>query len=915
MAEPEDPNSPDDENNNEGANPSEEGILPVTISDEMRKSYLDYAMSVIVSRALPDVRDGLKPVHRRILYAMKEGNYHWNRPYRKSARVVGDVMGKYHPHGDNAIYDAMVRMAQSFSMSLKLLDGQGNFGSMDGDPPAAMRYTEVRMDQASTMLIDDIDKNTIDFQDNYDNSTQEPSVLPAKYPNLLVNGAGGIAVGMATNVPPHNLGEVIDGCLAIIENSEISSDELLEIIPGPDFPTGAQIIGKSGIRSAFETGRGSVVMRGKTSIENVRKDREAIIISEIPYQVNKARMIEQIAEAVKNKNIEGISDLRDESDRVGVRVVVELKRDATPEVVLNQIYKHSPLQTYFGVNMLALNGGRPEQLSTRQILDSFLTFREEVITRRTIFDLEKARDRANILVGLALAVSNIDEVIKLIKSSKDSDEAKKLLLDKDWKASDIADLIDLIGDPNDKADENDMYKLSNNQAKAILELRLQRLTGLERDKIVEELKEIVSKVVELLSILRSRDKLMNIMKDEFTNIKEQFSVPRRTEILDIEINQDVESLIEREDMVVTLTNSGYIKRTTLSTYRAQKRGGKGRAAMSVKDEDFVSQVFVLNTHDPVLFFTNTGIVYELKVYKLPLGNPQAKGRPMVNLLPLSEGEQVTTMMPLPENDENPPDLMFATKSGNVRRNALSDFSNVKANGKIAMKLLDGDSLVGVVPCKKNDDIMLSASKGKCMRFRSGDVRLFKGRGSVGVRGIRLKKDDEVISISVLKHIEADTEVKSLYLKAATAKRRGDNQDFIDDNIFESMYSDDQFILTISENGYGKRSSAYEYRITNRGGQGIINIETSERNGNVIASFPVLDTDDVMMVTNKGRIIRSPVNDIRIASRNTQGVTLFSIDDGEKVVSVTTISLDENEDNDEVIIENVNNVNEDENKND
>ena len=660
MAEPEDPNSPDDENNNEDANPLEEGILPVTISDEMRKSYLDYAMSVIVSRALPDVRDGLKPVHRRILYAMKEGNYHWNRPYRKSARVVGDVMGKYHPHGDNAIYDAMVRMAQSFSMSLKLLDGQGNFGSMDGDPPAAMRYTEVRMDQASTMLIDDIDKNTIDFQDNYDNSTQEPSVLPDKYPNLLVNGAGGIAVGMATNVPPHNLGEVIDGCLAIIENSEISSDELLEIIPGPDFPTGAQIIGKSGIRSAFETGRGSVVMRGKTSIENVRKDREAIIISEVPYQVNKARMIEQIAEAVKNKNIEGISDLRDESDRVGVRVVVELKRDATPEVVLNQIYKHSPLQTYFGVNMLALNGGRPEQLSTRQILDSFLTFREEVITRRTIFDLEKARDRANILVGLALAVSNIDEVIKLIKSSKDSDEAKKLLLDKDWKASDIADLIDLIGDPNDKADENGMYKLSNNQAKAILELRLQRLTGLERDKIVEELKEIVSKVVELLSILRSRDKLMDIMKDEFTNIKEQFSVPRRTEILDIEINQDVESLIEREDMVVTLTNSGYIKRTTLSTYRAQKRGGKGRAAMSVKDEDFVSQVFVLNTHDPVLFFTNTGIVYELKVYKLPLGNPQAKGRPMVNLLPLSEGEQVTTMMPLPENDENPPDLMFAT---------------------------------------------------------------------------------------------------------------------------------------------------------------------------------------------------------------------------------------------------------------
>tara|TARA_Y100001970_G_scaffold55335_1_gene70106 strand:+ start:8879 stop:11617 length:2739 start_codon:yes stop_codon:yes gene_type:complete len=912
LAEPEDPDFPDEENNKDSSDPLEEGILPVTISDEMRKSYLDYAMSVIVSRALPDVRDGLKPVHRRILYAMKEGNYHWNRPYRKSARVVGDVMGKYHPHGDNAIYDAMVRMAQSFSMSLKLLDGQGNFGSMDGDPPAAMRYTEVRMDQASTMLIDDIDKNTIDFQDNYDNSTQEPSVLPAKYPNLLVNGAGGIAVGMATNIPPHNLGEVIDACLAVIENPNIESEELLSIIPGPDFPTGAQIIGKTGIKSAFETGRGSVVMRGKTSIENVRKDREAIIVSEVPYQVNKARMIEQIAEAVKNKNIEGISDLRDESDRVGVRVVIELKRDATPEVVLNQIYKHSPLQTYFGVNMLALNGGRPEQLSTRQILDSFLVFREEVITRRTVYDLEKARDRANILVGLALAVSNIDEVIKLIKSSKDSDEAKKLLLEKEWRASDISDLIDMIGDPNDKADENGMYKLSNNQAKAILELRLQRLTGLERDKIVEELKEIVSKVVELLSILRSREKLMNIMKDEFNTIKEQFAVPRRTEILDIEINQDVESLIEREDMVVTLTNSGYIKRTTLSTYRAQKRGGKGRAAMSVKDEDFVNQVFVLNTHDPVLFFTNTGIVYELKVYKLPLGNPQAKGRPIVNLLPLSEGERVTTMMPLPENEENPPDLMFATMSGNVRRNALSDFSNVKANGKIAMKLLDGDSLIGVVPCRQDDDIILSASHGKCMRFRSGDVRLFKGRGSVGVRGIRLKNNDEVISISVLKHIEAETELKVIYLKAAAAKRREDSQDLLDDKIFNSMYNNDQFILTISENGFGKRTSAYEYRITNRGGQGIINIETSARNGNVVASFPVLDSDDVMMVTNKGRIIRSPVNDIRIASRNTQGVTLFSIDEGEKVVSVTIISMDEevsSNDDAEIISENIEKDNE------
>jgi len=904
LAGPGDSDIPEEGKGDDSVQPSyEEGVLPVTISDEMRKSYLEYAMSVIVSRALPDVRDGLKPVHRRILYAMKEGGYHWNRPYRKSARVVGDVMGKYHPHGDNAIYDSMVRMAQTFSMSLKLIDGQGNFGSMDGDPPAAMRYTEVRMDQSSTMLIDDIDKNTIDYQENYDNSTKEPTVLPAKYPNLLVNGAGGIAVGMATNIPPHNLGEIIDGCLAIIEDPSINSEDLLEIIPGPDFPTGAQIIGKSGIRSAFETGRGSIVMRGKTFIENVRKDREAIIVSEVPYQVNKARMIEQIADAVKNKHIEGISDLRDESDRVGVRVVIELKRDATAEVVLNQIYKHSPLQTYFGVNMLALNGGRPEQLSTRQVLDLFLVFREEVITRRTLFELEKARDRANTLVGLALAVANIDEVIKLIKASKDSEEAKKLLLEKEWQATDIADLIHLIGDPNDKSDENGLYKLSINQAKAILELRLQRLTGLEREKIVDELKEIVTSIVEYLAILRSRSKLMNIMKDEFIQIKEQFAVPRRTEILDIEINQDVESLIEREDMVVTLTNSGYIKRTTLSTYRAQKRGGKGRAAMSIKDEDFIRQVFVLNTHDPVLFFTNTGIVYELKVYKLPLGNPQAKGRPIINLLPLSEGEKVTTMMPLPDNEDNPPDLMFATRSGNVRRNPLSDFSNVKANGKIAMKLVEGDSLIGVVPCRKSDDIMLSASLGKCMRFRSNDVRLFKGRGSIGVRGIRLKSEDHVISISVLNHIQEDTDVKVLYLKAASAQRRGETQDYIKEEKFDSMHINDQFILTISENGYGKRTSAYEYRITNRGGQGIINIETSERNGPVIASFPVLDSDDVMLVTNEGRIIRSPVNDIRIASRNTQGVTLFSIDKGEKVVSVTAIPAveeDEEGDNDEAL---------------
>ena len=910
MSGTDDSDIPEEEFNENNNDSSKDLHLPVAISDEMRKSYLDYAMSVIVSRALPDVRDGLKPVHRRILYAMKEGGYHWNRPYRKSARVIGDVMGKYHPHGDNAIYDAMVRMAQPFSMSLKLLDGQGNFGSMDGDPPAAMRYTEVRMDQAANMLIDDIDKNTIDFQDNYDNSTKEPSVLPAKFPNLLVNGAGGIAVGMATNIPPHNLGEIIDACISIIEDSNISTEKLLEIIPGPDFPTGGQIIGRSGIRSAFETGRGSIVMRGKTSIETVRKDKEAIIVSEVPYQVNKARMIEQIADAVRNKNIEGISDLRDESDRVGVRVVIELKKDATPEVVLNQIYKHSPLQTYFGVNMLALNSGRPEQLSTRQILDSFLSFREEVITRRTLYDLEKARERANTLVGLALAVANIDEVIALIKSSKDSDEAKKLLLDRNWDAKDINDLIDLIGDPSDTADEKGMYKLSNAQAKAILELRLQRLTGLERDKIVEELKDIVKNIVEYLSILRSREKLMNIMKDEFENIKEQFAVPRRSEILDVELNQDLESLIEKEDMVVTLTSGGYIKRTSLNTYRAQKRGGKGRAAMSVKDEDFVRQVFVLNTHDPVLFFTTTGIVYELKVYKLPQGAPQARGRPIVNLLPLKEEEKVTTMMPLPTNENDAPDLMFATRSGNVRRNALSDFSNIKSNGKIAMKLIDGDSLVGVVPCKKNEDILLSASYGKCMRFRSNDVRLFKGRGSIGVRGIRLKQDDYVISISVLNHIETDINTRTTYLKAASSNRRGEKQDIMTQDDFENMSENDQYILTVTQNGYGKRTSAYEYRITNRGGQGIINIETSERNGSVIGSFPVENTDHIMMVTDAGRIIRSPVNDIRIASRNTQGVTLFSINKDENVVSVTALSINENDEDEDSEVHEVNENNHD-----
>ena len=885
--------SEDNSNNNNGdSEVTEHGVHPVAITDEMSKSYLDYAMSVIVSRALPDVRDGLKPVHRRILYAMKEGGYHWNRPYRKSARVVGDVMGKYHPHGDSAIYDAMVRMAQSFSMSLPLLDGQGNFGSMDGDPPAAMRYTEVRMAQSANMLMDDIDKDTINFQDNYDNSTTEPSVLPARYPNMLVNGAGGIAVGMATNVPPHNLGEVIDACLELINNKELSDEELIKLIPAPDFPTGGIILGKSGINSAFQTGRGSIVIRGKTNIENIKKDRDAIIVSEIPYQVNKSRMIENIAEAVRDKKIEGISDLRDESDRKGVRVVIELKRDATADVVLNQLYKHSPLQTYFGVNMLALNKGIPEQLSTRDILNCFLEFREEVITRRTLYDLEKARERAKILVGLALAVENIDEVINLIKSSKDGEEAKKVLLSKTWSANDIADLINMIGDPTDEIDDKGMYKLSSIQVKAILELRLQRLTGLEREKIVEELKEIVDKIIVFLEVLRSRDKLLKIMRDELVEIKEQFAVPRRSSILDHEINQDIESLIEKEDMVVTLTNTGYIKRTSLNTYRAQKRGGKGRAAMSVKDEDFVVQVFVLNTHDQVLFFTSAGIVHQLKVYKLPEGGPQSKGRPIINLLPLKEDENISTMMPMPKEEEELPDLMFATRSGNVRRNPLSDFSNIQSNGKIAMKLKEGDALIGVVPCRGNEDIMLSAAEGKCMRFKSHDVRLFKGRGSIGVRGIRLADKDQVISMSVINHTELSMENRTSYLKTSNSNRRGEKDKYIDDNLFDEISAKEQFILTITKNGFGKRTSAYEYRITNRGGKGIINIETSERNGSVVGSFPVKEEEQIILATDAGRIIRSPVNDIRIASRNTQGVTLFNVNEGESVVSVTKLSLPE-----------------------
>ncbi len=871
----------------------------------MKRSYLDYAMSVIVSRALPDVRDGLKPVHRRILFAMKEAGYDFNKPFRKSARVVGDVMGKYHPHGDAAIYDAMVRMAQDFSMRLPLVDGQGNFGSMDGDPPAAMRYTEVRLARAASALLDDIEKETVDFQPNYDESAQEPVVLPARFPNLLINGAGGIAVGMATNIPTHNLGEVIDACCAYIDNPDITIDELMQHLPGPDFPTGAIVLGRAGIREAYHTGRGSVVMRGRTHVEEIRKDREAIVITEIPYQVNKARMIERIAEVVQDKVIEGIADLRDESDRDGVRVVVELKRDAVADVVLNQLYRYTPLQTSFGVNMLALNGGRPELMNLKDILAAFVTFREEVITRRTAYDLGKARERAHLLVGLAIAVANIDRVIEMIRRAPDPATAREQLMAVDWPAREVEALIKLIDEPGRDVSEDGSYRLSEAQARAILDLRLQRLTALERDKIADELKELARSITDFLEILGSRARRMEILRTELTEIKEQFATPRRTTLEENEFEHDIEDLIQREDMVVTVTHGGYIKRVPLSAYRAQRRGGKGRAGMATRDEDFVSQLFVVDTHTPVLFFSTTGMVYKMKVYRLPLGTPQARGKALVNLLPLQEGETISTLMPLPEDEESWGDMfvMFATASGCVRRNRLSDFVSVKANGKIAMKLDEGDRLIGVQTCTEGDDVLLAARGGQAIRFPVSDVRVFSGRSSVGVRGIRLSEGDEVISMSILRHIEVDTSEREAYIRMANARRRaaGDSgagvengngeaaQGGLTPERFAELEAAEEFILSVTANGFGKRTSAYEYRITSRGGQGIANIETSDRNGPVVASFPVAHSDQVMLVTDGGQLIRLPVHDIRIAGRKTQGVVLFKVANGEQVASVTRLA--------------------------
>ncbi len=894
--------------------PAEESdISPVSIEDEMRGSYLDYAMSVIVSRALPDVRDGLKPVHRRILYSMKENGYEFNKPFRKSARIVGDVMGKYHPHGDQSIYDAMVRMAQDFSMRLPLVDSQGNFGSMDGDRAAAMRYTEARMAKSAHSLIEDIDKDTVDFQPNYDESESEPTVLPAQFPNLLVNGAGGIAVGMATNIPPHNLGEVIDACCALIDNPAMSIDEIIQNhIQGPDFPTGATILGRQGIHSAFHTGRGSVVMRGRATIEEIRKDRFAIIITEVPYQVNKARMVEQMAECVRDKKIEGISDLRDESDRDGVRVVVEIKRDAMAEVVLAQLYRFTPLQTSFGVNMLALDGGMPKMMNLKEILQAFVDFREVVIRRRTIYLLGKAREKAHILAGLAVAVANIDEVIALIRTARDSATARQQLMERDWNAVDVEPMIRLLDEPG-RAVVDGKYKLSEEQVKAILELRLHRLTGLEREKIAGDLAELGKEIEGHLALLASREMLLDVLRKELLEMREQFATPRRSDIQESEFEHDIEDLIQREDMVVTVSNTGYMKRVPLSTYRAQRRGGKGRSGMSTREEDFVSQVFVVNTHTPVLFFSSTGIVYKLKVYKLPLGSPTALGKAMINLLPLDEGESITTLMPLPEDEDTWGDLsvMFATASGGARRNSLSDFANVKSNGKIAMKLGEGDQLISVQVCTESDDILLSSRDGKCIRFPVTDVRVFTSRSSTGVRGIRLDKDDRVISMSVLSHVMAEISDRDDYLQGVSASKRlagGDYSERPDDKIeddsratrleepaFQEMAENEEYILTIAEDGMGKRSSAYEYRISKRGGKGIAAIDLKRPKGqstSVVASFPVETEDELVMVSDGGQLIRCPVAGISVVGRSSRGVTIFKVADEERVVSVSRLSDDD-----------------------
>ncbi|MCA1458555.1 DNA gyrase subunit A [Bradyrhizobium sp. BRP22] len=896
---------PEDDKPGEPSEPSD--IRPISILDEMKKSYLDYAMSVIVARALPDARDGLKPVHRRILYSMYDQGHTPDKKYVKSARVVGDVIGKYHPHGDQSIYDAMVRMAQDFSMRVPLIDGQGNFGSVDGDPPAAYRYTEARLTRAAEAVLADIDKDTVDFQPNYDNNEKEPAVLPTRFPNLLVNGAGGIAVGMATNIPPHNLGEVVDACVALIDNPALTIDELINIIPGPDFPTGGVILGRQGIRSSYHLGRGSIVMRGKVTIDTLRKDREAIIITEIPYQVNKANMVERIGELIREKKIEGIADLRDESDREGFRVVIELKREAMPDVVLNQLYRFTPLQTNFPANILALDSGRPQQMNLKDLLTIFVAFREQVVTRRTKYLLTKARDRAHLQVGLAIAVANIDEVIRVIRSSPNPAAARETLMSRDWQARDVEDMLTLIDDPRHRISPDGTIRLSLEQAKEILDLRLQRLTALGRDEIGEELTKLAAEISDYLDILRSRARVQAIVKTELAEVKAEFATPRKTVIVEQEGEVEDEDLIQREDMVVTVSHAGYVKRVPLSTYRAQRRGGKGRAGMQTRDEDFVSRVFVASTHTPVLFFSSRGQVYKEKVWRLPMAAPNARGKALINILPLEQGERITTIMPLPEDESSWSnfDVMFATTGGNVRRNKLSDFIDVRRSGIIAMKLEEGEAIVDVQICTEHDDVLLTAAGGQCIRFPVTDVRVFTGRTSMGVRGISLAEGDKLISLAILRHVETTSDERTAYLKMRRAvagevaaeepveteaeETTGAIQ--LSQERYVEMSAQEQVVLTVSENGYGKRTSSYEYRTTGRGGKGIVAMSVNSRNGKLVASFPVEEADQIMLVTDKGQLIRCPVGDIRIAGRSTQGVIVFDTADDEHVVSVEHIGED------------------------
>ena len=868
----------------------------------MKTSYLDYAMSVIVSRALPDVRDGLKPVHRRILFGAQESGFIAGRPYRKSARLVGDVMGKYHPHGDSSIYDALARMTQDWSMRVPLLDGQGNFGSMDPDPPAAMRYTEVRLARVASALLDDIDKDTVNFQPNYDASEREPQVLPARFPNILVNGAGGIAVGMATNIPPHNLGEVIAACNAYIDNPAITVDELIEIVPAPDFPTAPLILGQAGARSAYHTGRGSILMRSRHVIEEGRGERTSIVLTSIPFQVGKSALVEKIAEAAKDKRIEGISDIRDESNREGMRVVIELKRDATPEVVLNQLWRHTPAQSSFPANMLAIRGGRPETLNLRDIIEAFVRFREEVITRRSKFELAKARDRAHILLGLVIAVTNLDEVVRMIRASASPAEARTALLERAWPVAEIAAYIALVEAVEHEV-EGDSYRLSDTQVRAILELRLHRLTALGRDEIGNELQALAASIGELLEILGNRARLYEVMRAEFDEIVAAYATPRLSEISAAADGIEDEDLIERTDMVVTVTHAGYIKRTPLESFRTQNRGGKGRAGMATKDEDAVIKLFVTSTHTPVLFFSTHGKVYRLKVWRLPEGAPQARGRPMVNLLPLAEGETISTVLPLPEDEAEWGKLhvVFATAHGGVRRNSMDAFANIPSNGKFAMRFEEDatDRLIGVALLTEDDDVLLATRNGKAIRFSATDVREFQSRTSTGVRGISLKSGDEVISLSILRGFPATTEERDAYLRTAPWKEREEEPLLTAERMAEFAEAE-EFILTVTANGYGKRTSAYEYRRTNRGGQGITNIETSARNGPAVASFPAHNGEQLMLVTDQAKLIRTTVGDIRIAGRNTQGVTIFRVADEEHVVSAARI--EEGEEDAEAVVD-------------